>query len=81
MKLPVLHRSQIFPTHKTFAGKLFKVSPSNPMALEFCTAPRAKSIAKKIRNLGALARIVKKQWGDHRVAHVVYVHGLREGLL
>jgi hypothetical protein len=81
MKFPILHRSQIFPTHKMFGGKSFKVSPSNPMGLEYCTEARAEAIAHKIRKLGVNARIVKKKWGGNRVAHVVYVHGLKESLL
>jgi hypothetical protein len=65
----------------TFDGKSFKVSSSNPMGLDYCTSERAEGIAKKIRKLGVQARIVKKKWDGNRVAHVVYVYGMRENLM
>jgi hypothetical protein len=76
MKLPILHRSQLFFDHKTFDGKLFKISSSMPMALEYCTKERAEYVAEETRKMGAKARIVKKRWvdqgGHSRVAYVVY---------
>lgn len=76
MKFPITYRSQLFLTHKKIGEKTFKISPSNPMGLEYCTEKRAEAIARGIRKLGVNARIVKKKWGGNRVAHVVYVHGL-----
>ena len=76
MKLPILHRSQLFYSTKTFDGESFKLSSSMPMALEYCTKDRAEYVAKETRQMGAKARIVKKRWvdpeGHSRVAYVVY---------
>jgi hypothetical protein len=72
MKFPVLLRDQIFPRYKAFGGRTFKMSPLNPMALEYCTETRAEGNADKIRKLGVNARIAKKRWDGGRVAHVVY---------
>lgn len=78
MKQSILFKHDIFYDTKTFDGKVFKLSPANPSRLIYCTKELSEKLAENLRNMGKLARIVRKQYEDYsdkhsHVAYVVYV--------